>query len=95
MSRTASHAATEPPASSIAPCPTSQESMCPPSTTTSSGRSRPTSSATTLRDRAGGSWRAPIRSVSTTGSPRSCIRRSIIASSTLSAAAGMRRVAES
>ena len=37
ISRTASHAATLQPPSSIAPCPTSHESMCPPSTTTSSG----------------------------------------------------------
>ena len=58
--RTASHATTTPPASSIAPCPTSHESMCPPITTTSSGFSRPRSSATTLRDGASGSVRALI-----------------------------------
>jgi hypothetical protein len=37
ISRTASHAATLPPPSSIAPWPTSHESMWPPITTTSSG----------------------------------------------------------
>ena len=95
MSRTASHAPTAPPPSSIAPCPTSHESMWPPSTTTSSGFSRPTISAITLRDGASGSLRAPMRRVSTTGSPRSWNRCSIMASSTLSAAAGILAVVES
>ena len=69
--------------------------MCPPSTTTSSGFSRPTISATTFRDGASGSVRALIRSVTTTGSPRSWKRCSIIASSTLSAAAGILATVES
>ena len=95
MSRTASHAATAPPPSSIAPWPTSHESMCPPTTTTSSGFSRPTISATTLRDGASGKVRAPMRSVRTIGSPRSWNRCSIAASSTLSAAAGIFAAVES
>ena len=90
MSRTASHAATTPPASSIAPCPTSHESMWPPITTTSSGFSRPRSSATALRDGTLGRFRAPITSRATIGCPRSCIRCSSIASSTVIAAAGIR-----
>ncbi len=90
MSRTASQAATLPPASSMAPWPTSQESMWPPSTTTSSGRSRPRISATTFRDITSGSERASMRRLTTMRCPRSCMRWSIMASSTVMAAWGIR-----
>ena len=63
--------------------------MCPPITTTSSGFSRPRSSATTLRDGASGKLRAFITSFTDTGCPRSCIRCSSIASSIASAAEGI------
>ena len=90
MSRAASHAARQPPPSSIAPWPTSHESMWPLTMTISLGFSRPRISAITLRDLAGGSVRASIFSSMRIGSPRVCIRASIMASSTESAACGIR-----
>ena len=69
--------------------------LLPTAYTISSGRSEPRNSATTFRDGASGSDFASILSVRTTFSPRDCMRCSNSASSTLSAAAGMRRVVES
>jgi len=66
--------------------------MWPLTITTCSGRSEPRTSATTFREGAGGSVRAPMVSRTVTFWPRACMRWSIIASSTLTAAAGMRRV---
>ncbi len=60
-----------------------------------SGRSEPRSSPMTLRDGAGSSV-LPLMTRCTTGvSPRSCMRCSIMASSSESAAPGMRGVVES
>ena len=54
ISRSASHVTMHPPPSSVEPVPTSQESKWPPTTTTSSGRSRPRISPTTLAESASG-----------------------------------------
>lgn len=78
-----------PPPSSIAPDPTSHESMWPPITTISSGFSRPRNSPMTLWLSASGSIRALIRSVTRTLSPRLIMRRIIIASSAVTLACGI------
>ena len=95
MRRSASQATITPPPSSIAPVPTSHESLWPPITTTSSGRSEPVISATALRDGASGSVRASILSWTTTRWPRCCMRCSIAASSMEMAANGIGLAVES
>ena len=96
ISRTASHAATAPPPSSIAPCPTSQESMWPPSDD-HLVRLLPADHLGhhVARRRVGQRRARPSGASTTIGSPRSCNRCSIIASSTLSAAAGIFAAVES
>ena len=89
ISRAASHAARQPPPSSIAPCPTSHESMWPLTMTISSGFSRPGISAMTFREMPSGSVRASIFNRTRIVSPRAAMRVSILASSSDRAACGI------
>mmetsp|Transcript_21190 Transcript_21190/g.53484 ORF Transcript_21190/g.53484 Transcript_21190/m.53484 type:complete len:222 (-) Transcript_21190:520-1185(-) len=80
-----------PPASSMAPCSpgASHESRWPLTSTTSCGTSTPVTSAIRLRDLASGRVRALIFIRTVSRSPRSCMRWSICAASTVMHAPGM------